>query len=321
MKILVTGAAGFIGYFTSKRLLELGHDVVLADNFSRHGAGAVLDQISDKNATFIELDLMREESWTKIGRDFDVVYHYAAINGTRNFYDMPFQVLRTNSGLITSLLSWHERENPQAHIIWTSSSEVYAGVSGINIPTAELKNVGVGDIYNPRNTYAISKIFGESLLINYCRNKTSSYTIIRPHNVFGPRMGFDHVIPEFAMRIIKGENPFKIYGAHQTRSYCYIEDFVDGAVAIPGNHSAFNKILNLGDDRHEISSIELANLMLDICDVERDFVFFPPPDGSVNRRCPDITLARETLGYMPSSAIENSLKKTIEWYKDDYESL
>jgi nucleoside-diphosphate-sugar epimerase len=212
------------------------------------------------------------------------------------------------------LIDWHRSTGSTARIVFTSSSEVYAGVSGIPIPTPEAVAVGVDNVENPRWSYGISKIAGEALLRGYHTQHGATFTIIRPHNVYGPRMGNDHVIPEFIKRIEAEETPFNIYGGDNTRAFCFIDDFVDGVIRASESSEAENSTVNLGDDTEEISIEELAKRLFKIAGVSPTIKVEAAPEGSVLRRCPDLTKARQLLGYSPKTSLDGGLQKTYDWY-------
>ena len=315
MKILITGAGGFIGCHTSLAMADAGHELVCADNFSRGVADDFIERLrSQPNVRFVEANLAEDRAWNELGSEFDAVIHLAAINGTRHFYERPYDVLSTNVRLVQNMLEWHRQANPRARIVFTSSSETYAGVPGTPVPTTEDVSIGVDDIRNPRFSYAISKIAGEGLVLGYAQATSAPYVIIRPHNVYGPRMGDDHVIPEFAVRLVGKEDPFVINGGENTRAFCYVDDFVAGLSAAAVTGDADGHIVNLGDDSEEISIVDLARRMISYVDVSPRVEVREAPAGSVMRRCPDITLARRLLGYEPAVSLDRGIANTVEWY-------
>jgi nucleoside-diphosphate-sugar epimerase len=151
------------------------------------------------NVTYINCDLTNPNDFDKLDTNYDYVYHLAAINGTKNFYEMPQKVLRVNVLSSINLLDWYIQTKCKK-ILFTSSSETYAGTmrtSGFSIPTPENVPLCVDDILNPRWSYGGSKIMGELLFLNYSKMNNFDMSIIRYHNIYGGRMGYDHVIPEF----------------------------------------------------------------------------------------------------------------------------
>lgn len=312
MKVLVTGGAGFIGYHLAKSLAEDGHEVVVCDNLSRGERDTDFEQmVVRSNVTFLVTDLTKRNYVDQFDHDFDIVYHLAAVNGTRNFYEKPHEVLQTNILSLVNILDWLVA-GVCKRLVWTSSSEVYAGTNHLPIPTPEEVPLTISDVYNSRFSYAGSKIVGEQLCLSYAKAYDLDISIVRPHNVYGPRMGNSHVIPEFFARILNREDPFKIYGGEQTRAFCFIDDFVRGLRFI-GESSGID-IVNLGDDREEIRIIDLANRMFDLSG------FHPiaeqllsPPSGSIDRRCPDISKVTELTGYRPRIRLNDGLSRTYKW--------
>lgn len=317
MKVLITGGVGFIGFHLAKQLSEDGMQVVILDNLFR---GQIDDDFRDligrDNVGFINVDLTEKEVFDTLESDFDIVYHLAAINGTKYFYEIPEKVLRTNILSLVNVLDWIVRTNSKK-LIWLSSSEVYAGavITGeLPVPTPEDVPLTIADVANPRNSYAGSKIAGELLCLSYANAYSLDIRIVRPHNIYGPRMGYEHVIPRFITRIINGDDPFKIYGDMQSRSFCYVDDFVDG-IELLSKSPLFDaqRIVNIGGD-DEITILDLAKRMFDLFDFHPELEILPALEGSVNRRCPDISLAGKALGYMPKIDLETGLRKTFDWY-------
>jgi nucleoside-diphosphate-sugar epimerase len=318
MKVLVTGAAGFVGHHMARALAHAGHELVLTDNFSRHGPQAAFrDLVGSPRVRLLELDLRREGSWDELGGGYDAIFHFAAINGTRHFYQRPFEVLETNLELMRLCILWHRRQCPTARIIWTSSSEVYAGVSGLELPTPEDTPVGITDVTNPRYSYSVSKLAGELLLISYARPNDVPWTIVRPHNIYGPAMGYDHVIPEFIVRACRKEQPFKIYGADTTRTFCYIDDFVHGLMLILNNPASSGEIIHLGCEEGELNMLQLAKHLFDILEWHPAVDVLPAPAGSTPRRCPSTAKARRILGFEAKVSLDDGLRRTYEWYRNN----
>lgn len=318
MRLLVTGAAGFLGCHTSLALADQGHDLVLTDNFGRHGRDRVFDDLVRRSrATFYELDLLDPAAWAVVGGGYDAILHFAAINGTRHFYERPYEVLDHNIELLRRMLAWHRASSPSTRIVWTSSAEVYAGLNEVDIPTPEDTPVGIDDVFNPRYSYAVSKLAGELMLINYSRGSDAAYTIIRPHNIYGPRMGEDHVIPEFALRVKRREDPFRIFGGVETRSFCYVENFVGGIAAVLASPNAANQLINLGDDREEIQIRNLAERLFAVAAWRPSTVeVLPARPGSAARRRPSLDKARRLLNYAPTVGLDEGLRRTYRWYEE-----
>ena len=309
MKILVTGGTGFIGSYMARYLHNQGHDVTICDNNFR---GVVDDSI--KHIKLIECDLTIKEELNKLDKDYDCVYHFAAINGTDNFYKIPELVLKVNTLVNINILDWCV-ENNINKILSTSSSEVYAATKNKKIPTDETVELTIDDVYNSRYSYAGSKIFGELLFLSY-KKLGLDIRIVRPHNVYGPRMGFNHVIPQVLERIYKKETPFKIYGYSQTRAFCYIDDAVRAFDLIMNHDNCNGKIIHLGTD-HETNIQDLVEGILTISNYSPEIKLVDPPEGSVDRRCPDISLLRQ-IGFEPEIELFTGLKLSCDWYMNYY---
>ncbi len=258
-RIIVTGAAGFLGSHLCDKLLERGNHVIGIDNFFR-GTKSNLPTDHD-NFKFFECDCLDLETLKKIFLTIkpEIVIHYAAINGTRYFYDIPFKVCDENIRMTQNVLaccgSYVEK------IIYASSSEVYGPTP--NVPTKESEPIELFTQF-ARDSYASSKAMGEFLVKLWCEANKVKHLIIRPFNTYGPRMatnGYGQVIPEFIERVISGEN-FYMYGdGKQTRSFCYVTDHAYAVTELMEN--ADNEIVNVGFDE-EITIEDLALIIHNI---------------------------------------------------------
>ena len=143
-----------------------------------------------------------------------------------------------------------------------------------------------------------------------------NFSIVRPHNFFGPRMGFEHVIPQFVDRIIKKETPFKIYGGDETRSFCYIDNVIKSLVMIQESDKTNGETYHVGNDKEEITIMDLAKMLFEIAGKEPNFEILPAPEGSVKRRCPNIDKLRG-LGYDVIYPTKEGLERTYNWYVDN----
>jgi nucleoside-diphosphate-sugar epimerase len=313
-RILVTGGSGFIGSALVKALVREGHHVRVLDNNSR-GAARRLREI-EKEIEFIEGDIRDAETVARAAHDCDEVHHLAFINGTRFFYTAPELVLEVGVKGIVNVLDACRRANVST-IVLASSSEVYQ--TPPKIPTDESVPLVVPDPHNPRLSYGVGKIVSEVMAINYGRKFFDRVLIFRPHNVYGPDMGWEHVIPQFALRLRKvaatkpsGPLPFEIEGdGQQTRSFCHIDDFVRGLMLLreKGEHLG---IYHIGT-AEEVTIADLARRVAAHAGREIVFRFLPAPAGSAARRCPDISKMRG-LGYAPQVSLAEGLPPTLDWY-------
>ena len=318
-KILITGGAGFIGYHLAKNLSENGHDIVLCDNLFRgHRERELVELCRHPKVCLVTRDLTQPQSLTSLDDGYDFFYHLAAINGTRYFYEMPDKVLRINILTLINVLDWFSRSR-SGKFLFASSSEVYAGTaraSSLPIPTPEEVPLLVDDVYNPRLSYAGSKILGELLVINYARAHEFPFTIVRYHNVYGPRMGYEHVIPEFCRRILKRETPFPVHGAQESRAFCYVDDAVAATRLLMESAAADGHVVHVGNPDEEVAIEELAKRMFDLFDFHPPVEIHVAPPGSVSRRCPDVSKLEGLTGYRPGTPLSMGLVRTFTWYRE-----
>jgi len=295
---------------------------MLVDNLSRGKFDEeFIELIEEDKVSFEQMDLTNEKDFQNLDKDFDYAYHLAAVNGTRYFYEMPEKLLKINLLSTINFLEWVSNTNCK-NIFFSSSSETYAGtISRFHeqIPTPETIPLCIEDIFNPRFSYGGSKIIGELLMVNYSKKFNLTCKIIRYHNIYGPRMGYDHVIPEFCVRILKRENPFKIYGGTQTRAFCHVDDAVKASVMIMENSDTRSEIFHVGDEKGEISIQTLAEKLFTLTNFHPEVEILSPPQGSVERRCPS-TLKLKNIGFVPTTKLEEGLEKTFSWYKSNFKN-
>lgn len=322
-KVLLLGGAGFIGLNISKYLAEnRNYDITIADNFSRGKKDEDLMALVDKfDVKILEGDFTMPSAFEQLQKDYDYVYMLASVVGVNNTLEIPHEIIRINTALIYNTLEWLKNSDVKK-VLFTSTSECYAGTIeafGYIVPTPEEIPLSIQDIGHPRFTYAVTKMLGESGFLNYSRKCGFECTIVRYHNVFGPRMGFKHVIPHLVQRFLNNENPFLVYGHDQTRSFSYITDAVEGTVLAMESDKSNGEIYHIGS-MEEITIEELIRTTGEFFNYKGEYVNAPTYPGSVARRCPDITKAKNQLGYVPKVKWEEGLKITLQWYKDFYES-
>lgn len=317
--ILITGGAGFIGYHLARYHWRLGDSVVLLDNCFKDGGRldqSFQDFIAQPNIQFILTDLTKPLLDINAGKEFSIVYHLAAINGTRLFYEMPFEVARTNLLSTLNLLEWLQPRSV-GRFIYASTSEVYAdaGELGLlNIPTHEETPVVFTQPTKVRFSYGTSKFMGEFLCLQFGKKFNIPTSVVRYHNIYGPRMGNKHVIPEFIARIERNENPFRIYGGNETRAFCYIDDGVEATYRVATTSSCESEIVHIGNSDEEISIESLAKLMMRRLGKEFEILECGGRSGSVSRRCPDVSKLRRLTGFKAKINLKEGLSKTLDWY-------
>ena len=320
MKVLVTGGSGFIGQNLAQRLLQLGHEVLCVDNHSRKDSHQNIQQVLKP----MVLDLCEPSSVNVLSSlEFDVVVHLAAIVGVANVVRSPYQVLDVNAQALMNLISGAVATKSQPKIIFASTSEVYAGgleILDLEFPTPENTPIVIRDFADPRGTYSLSKIYGEAL----CAHSGLPFIIVRPHNIFGPAMGYSHVIPELTKKMIYASRDnsaavVSIASADHTRSFCYIDDAIKQFISLISNDACVNQCFNMGNPNDEISIWDLALRIRDILKLDRvRLMAGPQTAGSPARRVPNMgqysALVPESICY---TSFEESLEATVRWYARD----
>lgn len=319
-KILITGGAGFIGYHLGSRLAKEGHDLTIADNFFRSRNDEDLAALlAMPNVRLVEADLTERENWDKLGGGYDEVYHLVGVNGTRFFYEIPHEVLRIGVSTTMNALEWFRSVNhkPDAKILYTSSNEAYASAleafGTLPIPTPENVPLVISDPYNPRWSYGGQKLIGELFFIHYSKAYDFRMSIVRPHNFYGPRAGYEHVIPQIIGRIAKNEEPFAVYGSGETRSFCYIDDAVEAIEAVMTSATTDGGTYHIGT--HVETGIgELVETLFSIMqwhpkEIERKNA----PEGSVKRRLPEVAKIKRDTGWEAKTGLREGLEKTVAW--------
>jgi nucleoside-diphosphate-sugar epimerase len=311
-KVLVTGGTGFIGRSIVKSLIRNGNQVTILDDNSR-GAISKLGEFI-KEVHFIEGDIRNNEIVNYALKNIEVVVHLAYINGTEHFYTRPFEILDVGITGMLNLLKAHQ-SRCYSRFILASSSEVYQEPK--IIPTPEEVQLVIPNVLNPRYSYGGGKIASELLLMNYAYQHKLKADVFRPHNIYGPDMGQEHVIPQVIgkiQRILAEKNldKLEIQGTgKETRAFCFIEDF-EQAFNLIFENKVTNEIYNIGNPI-ETSVLELVNSISEIMKFNGEIVPSDLQIGSPVRRCPDISKI-ESMGFVPNWDLESGLRKTIEFY-------
>ncbi len=313
-KILVTGGSGFIGSGLVKALVCAGHSVRVLDDNSRGSPRRLAD--IEKDIDFIGGDVRDAATVARAAEGMDEVHHLAFVNGTEFFYSQPELVLDVGvRGMVNVIDAC--RKNNVGTLVLASSSEVYQ--TPPQVPTAEDAPLSIPDPLNPRYSYGGGKLISELMAINYGRKFFERVLIFRPHNVYGPDMGWEHVIPQFALRLHKlaraqksGPLRFEIQGTgEETRSFCFVDDLVAGVLAMrdKGEHLGIYHVGTMD----EVTIADLARRVAKAAG--RDVALVPGPlqAGGTQRRCPDISKLAK-LGYKPRVPLDEGLKTTLDWY-------
>jgi len=320
-RILITGGAGFIGFHLAHRLVEdADNEITIVDDFSRGRRDADLEHLTANEQVVVKSgDLTDQGTWRELGRGYDEIYHLAAVVGVRNVRTRPDRVIRVNTLSTLNFLDWFI-DGGGEKVLFSSTSEVYAWTQrayGLPVPTPENCACCVTDFADPRTSYAGTKIFGELAVTQYCRSHEKRFVIVRYHNVYGPRMGLDHVIPELFERARNGQNPLDVYSVDHQRAFCYVSDAVEATIGAMREPRADAQTINIGNDLEEIQIGELAGRLVRLAGFDIELAPQPAPHDPVVRRSPDLTRARDLLGYEPRVSLDEGLEKTLEWYESD----
>ena len=312
-KVCCTGGAGFLGSAVVKALCRT-HSVVVLDDTSR-GSWDRLDNVPCHR---VPGDI-RNPKWVDLALGgCDSVIHMAAINGTQNFYDKPGLVLdvgiRGTLNVIDACKKHAIRE-----FLFVSSSEVYQTPNVV--PTPETVALMVPDVHNPRYSYGGSKIIGEQLALYY--GAFDRLLLVRPHNVYGPDGGRDHVIPQLCRRVrnLSG-NPLRIQGTgEESRAFCYVEDFVAGLLTVleKGSHG---EVYNIGSPV-ETTIKDVIGKLFWLAGIKEGSVAIVPseaPSGGTSRRCPDVSKLK-ALGWDAKWDLIDGLHDTLRWYDRNPEAV
>jgi nucleoside-diphosphate-sugar epimerase len=315
--VLITGGGGFIGSHLAARLLALGHEVHLAENFQRGARDGFLRQIlASDRARLIEVDLCAPGAASEVPQDYDHIYHLAAIVGVANVARAPYRVLNDNVAMLNAAIEIAHRQRNLSRFSFASTSEIYAGTLGageLSFPTDEESKLVLPDLASPRTSYMLSKLYGEAM----CKASGLPVTIFRPHNIYGPRMGMSHVIPELLQRAYSKADGdrIEVYSVDHHRTFCYIEDAVELIRLATEAPAGDGETLNIGNEAPEVSIGALAEAVIGAVGRRLEIVPMPATAGSPTRRVPDTSKVRRLTGYTPSVSLEEGIARTFEWYR------
>jgi UDP-glucose 4-epimerase/UDP-glucuronate decarboxylase len=308
MRHLVTGGAGVIGFELVRQLLEAGDDVTTIDVVKK-GGWADLEALARRFPG--RLDARRGDfaaDRALLSGSFDAMFHFAAIVGVQYVTDHPYETMAVNMRTTLNVLD-HALASGCKTFFFASSSENYAASvdrGHARIPTPEDVLLSIDDIALPRWSYAASKIAGESAVFGAARAGGFTPIVVRFHNVYGPRMGPTHVIPEFLARARQRVDPFPIFGADQTRSFLHVEDAGRALRTVLG--AALEKqggLYNIGSEVETVIA-DLAQVVFDVTGFHPRVDARPAPPGSVRRRVPDTSKLR-ALGFAPRRSLREGI--------------
>ncbi|MSP50133.1 MAG: NAD-dependent epimerase/dehydratase family protein [Alphaproteobacteria bacterium] len=313
-RVLVTGGTGFLGAALVRRLVALGREVRVLDNNWRGNPRrlvGILDRVD-----LVEADIRDAAAVAGAAKGCDRVVHMASVNGTAFFYSQPELVLDVGIRGILAVVDAC-RKNGIGDLVVASSSEVYQ--TPPKVPTDESAPLIVPDPLNPRYSYGGQKLASELIALNYGRTGFGRVAVFRPHNVYGPDMGFEHVVPELALRAddqVKaqpaGKVRFAIQGdGRQTRAFIHVDDFTTGLVTVI-DKAPHLSITHIGNPE-ELTIAEVARKIVGCFGREAELVFGDSPAGQTPRRSPDIGRLRK-LGFEPKIPFAEGIAPVVDWY-------
>lgn len=304
-RILVTGGAGFIGSHLCKKLVEAGNDVICLDNFFTGSKDNIWDLMDYKN-----FELMRYDVTEKLFVEIDQIYNLACPASPVHYQYNPIKTTKTSVWGAMNMLGLAKRVN--ARILQASTSEVY-GDPQVH-PQPETYRGSVNPI-GIRSCYDEGKRVAETLFFDYHRQHNVDIKVIRIFNTYGPNMNScdGRVVSNFIVQALKGED-ITIYGdGSQTRSFCYVDDLVDGMCRMMNSRDGFTGPVNLGNPC-EFTMLELAKKVIDLTRSDSKIVYKPLPSDDPTQRKPVIDLAKKELDWEPHIMLDEGLKRTIDYF-------
>jgi UDP-glucuronate decarboxylase len=305
-RILVTGGAGFLGSHLCTRLVNDGCDVVCVDNLFTGSKRNIQHLLHYENFEFIRQDIT-----LPLYLEIDQVYNLACPASPKHYQYDPVQTLKTSVHGAINVLGLAKRTG--ARIFQASTSEVYGD------PEIHPQTEGYWGRVNPigvRSCYDEGKRCAETLFFDYHRSYGVEIKIARIFNTFGPNMhpSDGRVVSNFVVQALNGHN-LTVYGSgNQTRSFCYVDDLIDGFIALMASPESVTGPINLGNPE-EYTMLELANMIIKLCGSDSKIVYEPLPQDDPRQRCPDIAEAKRSLGWGPQVRMEEGLKKTIKYFR------
>ena len=308
MRVLITGAAGFIGSHLCERFLREGHEVIGLDNFLTGTPENIAHLFENENFTFIKYDVT---NFIYVDGDLDLILHFACPASPVDYLNHPIHTMKVDS--LGTLHTLGLAKVKGARYVFASTSEIYGNPEVHPQPETYWGNVNP---IGPRSVYDEAKRFSEALSMAYHREHGIDVRIARIFNTYGPRMRINdgRVVPNFIYQALTGK-PITVHGdGSQTRSFCYIDDLVEGIYMLAVKEGIEGEVFNLGNPE-ELTVLELAKLIKEITGSGSDIVFKERPEDDPDRRRPDITKAKSILGWEPKTPVREGLKKTIEWFR------
>ncbi|MDD1702933.1 MAG: SDR family oxidoreductase [Methanoregula sp.] len=313
-RVLVTGGAGFLGSWMCETLIGSGAYVTCIDNFASGQMKNIQPLMDNERFRFVEHDISIPIS---VDTPLDYVFHMASRASPFEFEHYPIEILRANT--LGAMVALDIAKKWNARFVFTSTSEVYGNPD--IVPTPESYHGNVNPI-GPRGCYDEAKRCGEAYVIAYRRQHNLNTRIARIFNTYGPRIRMDgiygRVIPRFIDQALN-DKPLTVFGdGSQTRSFTYVTDQIEGLLRLAALDEAEGQVINIGNV-NEITVLELAKKVIALTGSNSPLSFHPLPEDDPLRRRPDVTKAKELLGWSPKAALETGLARTTAWIKTQTE--
>lgn len=309
-QVLVTGGAGFLGSWICDTLLASGAHVTCVDNFASGRKENIRHLMDHGRFRFIEHDISTP---LPVETRLDYVFHMASRASPFEFEHYPIQILKANTTGILVALGIAKKHG--ARIVYTSTSEVYGNPDIVPTPESYYGNVNP---IGPRGCYDEAKRCGEAYVMAYRKQHNLDTRIARIFNTYGPRIRLDgiygRVIPRFIGQALNGETVTVFGDGSQTRSFTYVTDQIEGLLRLASLDAARGQVINIGNV-NEITVLSLAKKVIEITGSSSTISFHPLPEDDPLRRRPDVTRAKQVLGWEPKVPLESGLVRTIEWIR------
>lgn len=313
-RIFITGGQGFIGTALCKTLSK-NNKIMTFDNLRRNSFQYFQKDINKKNIQSVVGDILDKEFLKKTVNDFrpDIVLHLAAMAGVSDYYKQPVKTMEVNAIGTYSVLEAIKNLNLE-RLVDFSTSEVYGPMA---FGAKEDGATAQGQLKQRRWTYGISKLAGEGLTFAYAAQYGIPVTSVRPFNIYGPGQVGEGAIQIFIRRAINNQEIQITGDGNQIRAWCYIDDFIDALMAILEKNEAVGEIFNIGNPAGTVTTYNLAKTIIALAESKSKMRFIPHIEVDIELRVPNIQKAGKLLGFRPKIELDDGIKKSIKWYRQN----
>jgi nucleoside-diphosphate-sugar epimerase len=316
-KVLITGGAGFVGTALVERLAK-DNEVVLLDKNFDNNSFTLLGSKCNGRIRCDRADILDTRAVSEVVKDSQIIIHTAAVLGVNKVMQNVVSTLSVNFIGTANLLQAAASNSNCERVVVFSTSEIY----GMNaFRASESASSVIGSIEDPRWCYAVSKLAGEHLALGYFHEKGLPVVVVRPFNVFGPGRIGNYAILRFIERALRDEDLEVYDDGAQIRAWCYIDDFCDALMTCLTVREAVGQVFNIGNPRNALTVYELAKKVVSLCRSQSKIVFSSPGFTDIGVRIPDISKARDILGFEPMIDMEEGFSRTIRWVRENTTDL